>query len=69
VDSLAGPTVMARNGLERESLNAAMARLKVTEKVGPLFSGGKLDVRTIDFDLYQAIRRHNPELLGLRHKR
>ena len=33
VDSLAGPTVMARNGLERESLDAAMARLKVTEKV------------------------------------
>jgi len=69
VDSLAGPTVMARNGLERESLDAAMARLKVTEKVSALFTDGKLDVRTIDFDLYQAIRKHNPELLGLRHKR
>ena len=69
VDSLAGPTVMARNGLERESLDATMARLKVTEKVSALFTDGKLDVRTIDFDLYQAIRKHNPELLGLRHKR
>ena len=28
-----------------------------------------VDVRTIDFDLYQAIRKHNPEVLGLRHKR
>ena len=69
VASLAGPTVMARNGLERESLDATMARLKVTENVGPLFNGGDVDVRTLDVDLYQALRKHNPEVLGLRRKR
>ena len=47
-------------------MDAAMARLKETEEVGPLFTDGKVDVRTIGVDLYQAVRKHNPELLGLR---
>ena len=60
VDSLAGPTVMARNGLERESLDAAMARLKVTENVGPLFNGGNVDVRNLDVDLVSSTQEAQP---------
>ena len=68
VDSLAGPQVMVRNGLECEPLSVAMLRLKESENVGPLFNA-KLDVKTMDHDLYVAIRKRNPELLGLRKKR
>jgi hypothetical protein len=69
VNSLAGPQVVLRNGLERESLDAAMARLKATEEVGALFTDGKVDVRKIGVDMFQALRKHNPEVLGLRKKR
>ena len=47
MDTVAGPQIVVRNGLERESLDAAMARLKVTEEVGALFTDGKVDVRKI----------------------
>jgi len=68
VESLGGPQVMARNGLECEPLNIAMLRLKQSEDVGPLFDA-KLNVKTMDHDLFLAVRRHNPELLGLRKNR
>ena len=42
--------------------------LKESENVGPLFDA-KLNVKTMDHELYVAIRKRNPELLGLRKKR
>lgn len=69
VSTMAGSQVMVRNGLEVETLDAAMARLQATEDVGALFHGGKVDVRTMSHDLFCAIRRHNPELVGLRKTR
>ena len=68
VESLGGPQVMARNGLEPETLSVTMQRLKESENVGPLFDA-KLNVKTMDHELYLAVRKHNPELLGLRSKR
>ena len=69
VDTAAGPQVVVRNGLEVEPLDFVMSRLKITENVGALFNGGKPNVRTMSHDLYCAIRKHNPELLGLRPNR
>jgi len=69
VDTMAGPQVVVRSGLECESLDGVMARMQVTENVGALFHAGKLDVRNLDHDLFLAIRKHNPELLGLRPNR
>jgi hypothetical protein len=69
VDTIGGPQVFVRNGLECESLDAAMARLKTTEEVGVLFTDGKVDVRKIGVGMFQALRKHNPEVLGLRTKR
>jgi hypothetical protein len=68
-DSLPGPTVMVRNGMERESLEVTMSRLKESKNIGPLFTDGKLDVKTMGHDVFLAVRRHNPELLGLGRKR
>jgi hypothetical protein len=69
VDTVAGPQVVVRNGVTVEPLDFVMSRLQITKNVGALFHGGDLDVRNLDHDLYCAIRKHNPELLGLRHKR
>jgi len=69
VDTVAGPQAVVRNGLEVESLDGVLARLQVTENVGALFHGGEVDVRNLDHDLYRAIRKHKPELLGLGRKR
>jgi hypothetical protein len=69
VDSAAGPQVVFRNGIGYEPLDFVMSRLKITENVGALFHGGKLDIKNLSHDLYRAIRQHNPELIGLRHKR
>ena len=69
VDTIGGPQVFVRNGLECESLDAAMAQLKTTEEVGVLFTEGKVDVRKIGVDMFQALRKHNREVLGLRTKR
>ncbi len=66
VETAAGPTVMASNGLGFEPLEFVMAQLQTTKNVGALFTGDKLDVRTLEHELYRAIRKHNPELLGLR---
>ena len=68
VESLGGPQVMSRNGLEPETLSVTMQRLKESEIVGPVFDA-KLNVKTMDHELYVAIRKHNPEVLGLRKKR
>jgi len=65
-ESVVGPQVVVQNGLEVEPLDAAMARLKATEKVGVLFHGGKLNTHNLDHELYLAIRAHAPELVGLR---
>jgi hypothetical protein len=69
VETQAGPQIVVRNGLECESLDGVFARMQVTENVGAMFNGGKFDVRTMDHELYSAIRKHNPELFGLRKKR
>jgi hypothetical protein len=69
VDVVSGPRVVVRNGLNYESLDGVFARMKVTENVGSLFNGGKPDVRKMDIELFQAFRKHNPEVLGLRKKR
>lgn len=69
VDSLAGPQIYVWNGTEREPLSVTMARLKESKDIGPLFGDGKVDVRTMTYDAFRAIRRHNPELVGLRKKR
>jgi hypothetical protein len=69
VDTSAGPQVVVQNGLEVESLDGVMARLQVTANVGALFHGGKVNVRNLDHDLFLVIRRHKPELLGLRANR
>lgn len=69
VDTMAGPQVVVKNGLEVESLDGVMARLQVTENVGALFHGGDVDVRNLDHDLFLVLRKHRPELLGLRHNR
>jgi len=68
VNTMAGPQVMASNGLGYESLDAAMPRLKQDEKVGRLFSG-QLDMQNTDHDMYLAVRKHNPEVFGLRRGR
>ena len=68
-DTLAGPVVMVRNGMGVEPLDAVMARLQVTENVGVLFHGGKLNMQTLDHGLYRAIRQHAPALVGLRPNR
>ena len=68
VESLGGPQVMSRNGWEPETLGVTMMRLKESQNVGPLFDA-KLNVKTMDHELYVAIRKHKPELLGLRKKR
>ena len=65
VDSLSGPQVLVRTGLECEPLDFVMSRMKVTENVGALFNGGALNVRTLDHDLYRAIRKHAPTLVKL----
>ena len=65
-NTTAGPVVMVRNGMGVESLNAAMARLQVTENVGVLFHGGKLNIQALDHGLYLAIRKLAPTLVGLR---
>jgi hypothetical protein len=69
VDTAAGPQIVVNNGLVVEPIEAVMARLQVTEGVGALFNGGKPDIRTMSHELYAAIRKHNPELLGLRPNR
>ncbi|MEN6407193.1 MAG: hypothetical protein ABFC77_12060 [Thermoguttaceae bacterium] len=68
-NSLAGQQVFVRNGLCRESLGVAIDRLKQSEKAKPLFGDGKVNVRLLDVGEYIAIRKHNPELFGLRKKR
>ena len=68
-DSVSGPQVFVRNGLEVEPLNSVFARMQVTEGVACLFHGGAVDVRKIDHNLYRAIRKHKPELIGLRPNR
>jgi len=69
VDTVSGPQVVVRSGLECESLDGVFARMKVTENVGSLFNGGKPDVRTMDHELFRAFRKHAPEVLGLRKNR
>jgi len=69
VNSMVGPQVMASTGLDYESLDAAMARLKQEEPLAPLFTGEKLDPRTMSHELYLAVRKHNPEVFGLRRGR
>lgn len=69
VDTVAGPKVAVKNGLDVESLDGVLARMQVTDNVAALIHGGKLDVRNLDLDLYQVIRKHRPEWLGLRRKR
>ena len=69
VDTVAGPQVVVKNGLQVESLDGVLARMQVTENVAALIHGGKVDVRKLDMDLFQVIRRHRPEWLGLRRKR
>ena len=69
VDTMSGPQVMVRNGLEIESLAGAIARMRVTEGVASLFHGGPVNVEDLDHDLYRVIRKHKPELIGLRSKR
>lgn len=68
-DSLSGQQVFVWNGNDQEPLSVAMTRLKCSDDIGPLFTDGKLDVRKLSVDAYQAVRRRNPELLGLRKKR
>lgn len=68
MDTAGGQQVMARNGLEPESLSVTMQRLKESANVGPLFNA-KLDLKAMDQDLYLAVRKHAPEMLGLRKKR
>jgi len=68
VDTVSGPQVVVRSGLEVESLDGVFARMRVTEGVAALFHGGDVDVRNIDHDLYCVIRKHKPELIGLRPK-
>jgi hypothetical protein len=55
---------MSRNGWEPETPGVTMQRLKESENVGPLFDA-KLNVKTMDHELYLAIEKHKPELLGL----
>jgi hypothetical protein len=69
VNTVAGPQVAVRNGLDVESLDGVFARMRVTENVAALFHGGKPNVRNMDLDLYRVIRKHKPELLGLGRKR
>jgi hypothetical protein len=69
VDTAAGPQVLVRNGVDCEPLSAVMARMQVTENVAALFGGGKVNVRSLTPDLYRAIRKHKPELIGLRPNR
>jgi hypothetical protein len=69
VDTVSGPQVVVSNGLDYESLDGVFARMQVTENVAALFTGGKLNVTKLDPDLYQLIRKHKPELLGLRKNR
>lgn len=69
VDSVSGPQVVVKNGLAVEPLDGVFARMQVTEGVAALFHGGKVDVRNLSHDLYRAIRKHKPELIGLRKKR
>jgi hypothetical protein len=69
VDSLAGPQLFVWNDTEREPLSVAMNRLKESADIGPLFTDGKLNLRKMSYDAFHAVRRHNPELVGLRKKR
>ena len=69
VDTVSGPQVVVRSGLEVESLDGVFARMRVTEGPAALFHGGKVNVRDIDHDLYRVIRKHKPELIGLRPHR
>jgi hypothetical protein len=68
VDTVSGPQVVVRSGLEVESLDGVFARMRVTEGVAALFHGGAVDVQNLDHDLYLMIRKHKPELLGLRRR-
>lgn len=69
VKSMAGPQIFVWNGTEREPLSVTIARLKESKDIGPLFTDGKVNVRTMSYDAFRAVRRHNPELIGLRKKR
>ncbi len=69
VDTVSGPQVVVRNGLEVEPLDFVFSRLKTTKNVGALFNGGKPDPRTMSQELYLALRKCNPEVLGLRRRR
>jgi len=69
VDTVAGPQVVVKNGLDVESLDGVLARMQVTDNVAALIHGGKVDVRKMDMDLYQVIRKHRPEWVGLRRGR
>lgn len=69
VESVSGPQVVVRNGSQVKPLDCVLSRMQVTENVAALFHGGAVDVRNLDPDLYRAIRKHQPELLGLRKKR
>ncbi len=69
VRTMAGPQVFVQNGMEVESLDVAMARLKATENVSVLFTGDKPNVKTLQQGLYEVIRKHAPTLVNLRAKK
>jgi len=68
VETAAGPTVMVKNGLGFEPLDFVMTRMQITEGVGALFNGGTVNVKNLDHDTYLVLRKHRPEIFGLRRK-
>ena len=66
VNIMAGPQVFVQNGMEVESLDVAMARLKATDNVSVLFTGDKPNFKTLEQGLYEVIRKHAPTLVNLR---
>jgi len=68
VETAAGPTVMVRSDQGFEPLDFVMTRMQITEGVGALFHGGTVDVTKLDHDTYLVLRKHRPEIFGLRRR-
>ena len=69
--TLAGPMPCAIVGGEIVPLASAVAKLReqAPELAGLFDAKAKLDLRAMTPERYIAIRKHSPELLGLRPKR
>jgi len=65
----AGPAVFCSSDGRLVPLSAAVAELRDNPTIKGLFeSGGGLDLRRLTTLHYRAIRKQNPELLGLRRR-